>query len=60
MFERYTEKARRTIFFARNEASQFGSPTIETEHLLLRCGYPQLGEPAGKRRDAAGACDPGG
>jgi ClpA/ClpB-like protein len=35
MFERYTEKARRTIFFARYEASQFGSHYIETEHLLL-------------------------
>ena len=35
MFERYTEKARRTIFFARQEASNFGSPYIETEHLLL-------------------------
>jgi ATP-dependent Clp protease ATP-binding subunit ClpC len=35
MFERYTEKARRTIFFARYEASQFRSPYIETEHLLL-------------------------
>lgn len=35
MFERYTEKARRAIFFARYEASQFGSPYIETEHLLL-------------------------
>lgn len=35
MFERYTEKARRTIFFARYEASQFGSRHIETEHLLL-------------------------
>lgn len=35
MFERYTEKARRTIFFARYDASQFGSPYIETEHLLL-------------------------
>ena len=35
MFERYTEKARRVIFFARYEASQFGSPFIETEHLLL-------------------------
>ena len=35
MFERYTEKARRVIFFARYEASQFGSPLIETEHLLL-------------------------
>jgi ATP-dependent Clp protease ATP-binding subunit ClpC len=35
MFERYTEKARRIIFFARYEASQYGSPYIETEHLLL-------------------------
>jgi hypothetical protein len=35
VFQRYTEKARRTIFFARYEASQFGSPYIETEHLLL-------------------------
>ena len=35
MFERYTEKARRVIFFARYEASQFGSPFIESEHLLL-------------------------
>lgn len=35
MFERYTEKARRVIFFARYEASQFGAPAIEPEHLLL-------------------------
>jgi uncharacterized protein YbbC (DUF1343 family) len=35
MFERYTEKARRVIFFARYEASQFGAVTIEPEHLLL-------------------------
>lgn len=35
MFERYVEQARRVIFFARYEASQFGSPYIETEHLLL-------------------------
>ena len=35
MFERYTEKARRVIFFARYEASQLGSPYIENEHLLL-------------------------
>jgi uncharacterized protein (TIGR02246 family) len=35
MFERYSEKARRAIFFARYEASQFGSSYIETEHLLL-------------------------
>jgi hypothetical protein len=35
MFERYTEKARRVVFFARYEASMYGSPAIETEHLLL-------------------------
>jgi ATP-dependent Clp protease ATP-binding subunit ClpA len=35
MFERYTEKARRVIFFARYEAAQFGSEFIETAHLLL-------------------------
>ncbi len=35
MFERYTEKARRVIFFARYEASQYGSSTIASEHILL-------------------------
>jgi Clp amino terminal domain, pathogenicity island component/NTF2 fold immunity protein len=35
MFERFTERARRVIFFARYEASQYGSTTIEIEHLLL-------------------------
>ena len=35
MFERYTVRARRVIFFARYEASQFGSTTIESGHLLL-------------------------
>ena len=35
MFERYTEKARRVIFFGRYEASHYGSPEIDTEHLLL-------------------------
>ncbi len=35
MFERYTERGRRVIFFARYEASNFGSTAIETEHLLL-------------------------
>jgi hypothetical protein len=35
MFERYTERARRVIFFARYEASQFGSAAIESEHFLL-------------------------
>jgi len=35
MFERYTEVARRAIFFARVEAGRLGSPYMETEHLLL-------------------------
>ena len=35
MFERYTERARRSLFFARYEASNLGSIVIDTEHLLL-------------------------
>ena len=35
MFQRYSEKARRAVSFARDEARQFGSRYIETEHLLL-------------------------
>ncbi|HLQ76114.1 MAG TPA: Clp protease N-terminal domain-containing protein [Terriglobia bacterium] len=35
MFERYTERARRVIFFGRYEASKFESTAIESEHLLL-------------------------
>ena len=35
MFERYTERARRVLFFARYEASQLGTASIESEHLLL-------------------------
>jgi uncharacterized protein (TIGR03435 family) len=35
MFERYTERARRVLFFARYEAGLAGSPAIEPEHLLL-------------------------
>jgi tRNA-Thr(GGU) m(6)t(6)A37 methyltransferase TsaA len=35
MFERYTEDARRTLFFARYEATQLGGMTIEPGHLLL-------------------------
>ena len=35
MFEKYTETARRVIFFARYEASQYGASRIEAPHLLL-------------------------
>jgi 2-C-methyl-D-erythritol 2,4-cyclodiphosphate synthase len=34
MFERYTERARRVIFFARYEASKDGDPSIRCTHLL--------------------------
>jgi hypothetical protein len=36
VFQRYTERARRVVFFARYESSEYGSPYIESEHLLLR------------------------
>jgi ATP-dependent Clp protease ATP-binding subunit ClpC len=35
MFERYTEPARRVLFFARFETSTVGGVAIESEHLLL-------------------------
>lgn len=35
MFERYTERARRVLFFARVAVSTFGGTAIETEHILL-------------------------
>jgi hypothetical protein len=35
VFERFTEPARRAIFFARYEAGALDSPQIEAEHLLL-------------------------
>jgi ATP-dependent Clp protease ATP-binding subunit ClpC len=35
MVERFTEHARRTVFFARYEASSAGSAYVEPQHLLL-------------------------
>jgi ketosteroid isomerase-like protein len=35
MFERYTEHARRALFFSREEVIRQGASLIETEHLLL-------------------------
>ena len=35
MFERYTERARRALFFARFEISSLGGNAIDTEYLLL-------------------------
>jgi hypothetical protein len=35
IFSNYTKHARRAVFFARYEAGQFGSSSIDPEHLLL-------------------------
>ena len=35
MFDRYTESARRVIFYGRGEASEYGNGFIESEHLLV-------------------------
>jgi ATP-dependent Clp protease ATP-binding subunit ClpC len=35
MFERYSDRARRVLFFARYEVAQRGGLSIEPEHLVL-------------------------
>jgi len=35
MFERYTESARRALFFARSAVTQLGGPVIGTDHVIL-------------------------
>jgi uncharacterized protein (TIGR03435 family) len=35
MFERFTLRARRVLFYARSEVSQLGSSAVEPEHILL-------------------------
>ena len=55
MFERYTEKARRAISFARYEASQCGSRYIEAPHLLLglvRESFPTIEMVSGASQEA--------
>jgi hypothetical protein len=55
LFEQYTEPARRTIFFARYEASPFGSKAIESEHLLLGLlrEHPRLADRLDRRNASA-------
>src|SRR5262245_52538760 len=55
MFERYTERARRVIFFGRQEASNFGSRMIETEHLLLGLLHEDKNLVARFQREASAA-----
>src|SRR2546427_3034670 len=35
MFERYTERARRSLYYAGQTVSEYGSMTVGTEHVLL-------------------------
>ena len=35
MFNRFTARARRVLFYARSQVSQLGSRAIEPEHILL-------------------------
>jgi ATP-dependent Clp protease ATP-binding subunit ClpA len=35
MWQRFTERARRVVFFAQEEAARFGGNLVDTEHLLL-------------------------
>lgn len=35
VFDRFSEQARRVLFFARAEVSRWGSPQVEPEHILL-------------------------
>ena len=65
MFERYTEGARRSLFFARFEASRLGSLSIEPEHLLLGLNPAAPGRLAratatAARRDSTGHREPDG
>jgi ATP-dependent Clp protease ATP-binding subunit ClpC len=44
MFERFTEGARHSLFFARLSAAEYASPLVETEHFLLGilCADPNV------------------
>lgn len=55
MFERYKQRARRVIFFARYDASRLGTPQIESEHLLL--GLVREDEPLLNRFLTSGVSD---
>jgi ATP-dependent Clp protease ATP-binding subunit ClpC len=57
MFERFTQQARRVLFFARYEASQLGSINIDPEHLLLGLIHESLGLTGRLLADAGIALD---
>ena len=35
MWQRFTERARKVVFYAQEEAQKFGEGYVSTEHLLL-------------------------
>jgi ATP-dependent Clp protease ATP-binding subunit ClpA len=69
MFERYSESARRALFFARHGVAQFGGTSIEPEHLLLgllhesviwkRLAASEAFSPDDLRRDVQARCAAG-
>src|SRR5579862_7583896 len=60
MFERYTNDARKAIFYARYEAGQCGSDHIEAEHLVLGILHvePELKVPIADRFEKLEALRP--
>jgi ATP-dependent Clp protease ATP-binding subunit ClpC len=57
VFERYTEPARRSLFFARYEVTQMGGLTIEPEHLLLGIARGDTGAAAQALKQSGLALD---
>ena len=47
MFERFTERARRALFFARLEITTLGGDEIDTEYLLLGLAHKATGLTSG-------------
>jgi ATP-dependent Clp protease ATP-binding subunit ClpC len=56
MFERFTDRARRVVVLAREEAKMLGHGYIGTEHLLL--GLTREGEGVAARRAARSLASP--
>jgi len=50
MFGRFTERAQKVLFLARDEARRLGHPAVGTEHLLLGLLREGTGSPPGRCR----------
>jgi ATP-dependent Clp protease ATP-binding subunit ClpC len=51
LVQRMSERARRALFFARHEVSEYGSATVEPEHLLLGVVHEKQGPAVTLLRD---------